>query len=84
VPAAIHVTPEALVGGALARVRDGDLITLDAEAGSLEIAVDAAEFAARPAAATPPEGVGHGRELFASLRALAGAADAGASVLFEN
>jgi phosphogluconate dehydratase len=84
VPAAIHVTPEALVGGALARVRDGDVITLDAEAGRLEIAVDPAEFAARPAAPAPPEGVGHGRELFASLRALAGAADAGASVLFEN
>jgi phosphogluconate dehydratase len=84
VPAAIHVTPEALVGGALARVRDGDLITLDAEAGTLEIAIDPAEFAARPAAPAPPEGVGHGRELFASLRGLAGAADAGASVLFEN
>ena len=84
VPAAIHVTPEALNGGALARVRDGDLITVDAEAGTLEIAVDPAEFAARPAAAPPPEGIGHGRELFATLRRLAGAADAGASVLFEN
>ncbi|MDO9338793.1 MAG: phosphogluconate dehydratase [Caulobacter sp.] len=84
VPAAIHVTPEALSGGALARVRDGDVITLDAEAGTLTIAVDPAEFAARPAAQAPPAGIGHGRELFASLRSLAGAADAGASVLFEN
>ncbi|MDB5469467.1 MAG: phosphogluconate dehydratase [Caulobacter sp.] len=84
VPAAIHVTPEALTGGALARVRDGDVITLDAEAGTLTIAVDAAEFAARTPAAPPPEGIGHGRELFATLRGLAGAADAGASVLFEN
>ncbi len=84
VPAAIHVTPEALTGGGLARVRDGDIITLDAEAGTLSIAVDAAEFAARIPAAPPPEGIGHGRELFAALRALAGAADAGASVLFEN
>jgi phosphogluconate dehydratase len=84
VPAAIHVTPEALNGGALARVRDGDVITLDAEAGTLTIAVDAAEFAARTPAPPPPEGIGHGRELFASLRGLAGAADAGASVLFEN
>lgn len=84
VPAAIHVTPEALNGGALARVRDGDVITLDAEAGTLTIAVDADEFAARTPAPPPPEGIGHGRELFASLRGLAGAADAGASVLFEN
>ncbi|WP_271067902.1 phosphogluconate dehydratase [Caulobacter sp. NIBR1757] len=84
VPAAIHVTPEALNGGALARVRDGDVITLDAEAGTLTIAVDPAEFAARTPAAPPPDGIGHGRELFASLRSLAGAADAGASVLFEN
>lgn len=84
VPAAIHVTPEALTGGALARVRDGDMITLDAEAGTLTLAVDPAEFAARPAAAPPPEGIGHGRELFAAFRGLAGAADAGASVLFES
>ena len=84
VPAAIHVTPEALTGGALARVRDGDIITLDAEAGTLTMAIDPAEFAARPAATPPPEGIGHGRELFAAFRGLAGAADAGASVLFES
>lgn len=84
VPAAIHVTPEALIGGPLARVRDGDLITLDAESGTLTIAVDPDAFAARQPADPPPEGIGHGRELFANLRRLAGAADAGASVLFEN
>jgi len=84
VPAAIHVTPEALAGGALARIRDGDLITLDAEAGILSIAVDEGELAARLPAQPPVLGPGHGRELFASLRSLAGAADAGASVLFEN
>ncbi|HYE45354.1 MAG TPA: phosphogluconate dehydratase [Caulobacter sp.] len=84
VPAAIHVTPEALTGGPLARVRSGDLITVDAEAGILTIAVDEAELSARPPAAAPVMGPGHGRELFASLRSLAGAADTGASVLFEN
>ena len=47
VPAAIHVTPEAADGGPLARVRDGDMIRLDAEAGTLEVLVDAAEWAAR-------------------------------------
>jgi phosphogluconate dehydratase len=84
VPAAIHVTPEALNGGPLARIRDGDMITLDAEAGTLTIAVDEAELAARAPAQAPAPGPGHGRELFASLRSLAGPADAGASVLFEN
>jgi phosphogluconate dehydratase len=82
VPAAIHVTPEAISGGPLARVRTGDIIHLDAEAGLLEIRVDAAEFAARPAAQAPVLSPGHGRELFAAFRRLAGSADAGASVLF--
>jgi phosphogluconate dehydratase len=84
VPAAIHVTPEAADGGALARVRDGDLIRLDAEAGVLEIKVDAAEFAARAPAVAPPAGFGYGRELFGVMRRAAGPAEAGASVLFAN
>ena len=84
VPAAIHVSPEAADGGALARVRDGDLIRLDAHAGLLEIKVDAAEFAARAPAVAPPAGFGYGRELFAGLRRAAGPAEAGASVLFED
>jgi phosphogluconate dehydratase len=84
VPAAIHVTPEAADGGALARVRDGDLIRLDAEAGVLEIKVDAAEFAARASAVAPPAGFGYGRELFGGMRRAVGPADAGASVLFAN
>lgn len=49
VPAAIHVTPEAIDGGPIARIQDGDLIHLDAIAGTLEVLTDAAEFAARPA-----------------------------------
>ena len=52
VPAAIHVSPEALAGGPLAKVRDGDIIRLDAVAGTLEALVDAAEWAAREAATT--------------------------------
>ncbi|MBP0651029.1 dihydroxy-acid dehydratase, partial [Mycobacterium tuberculosis] len=47
VPSAIHVTPEAAAGGAIARVRDGDIIRLDTAAGTLDVLVDAAEFAAR-------------------------------------
>ena len=49
VPAAIHVSPEALAGGPLAKVRDGDLIRLDAVAGTLQALVDPASWAAREA-----------------------------------
>ncbi|WP_436499172.1 phosphogluconate dehydratase [Actinokineospora sp. HUAS TT18] len=81
VPAAIHLTPEAAAGGPLARVRDGDLICLDAEAGSVEIMVDPAEFAARVPDTQPGTApLGTGRELFAPLRAAVGPADRGASV----
>jgi len=81
VPAAIHVTPEAALGGPLARVHDGDVITVDADAGTLSIDVDAAEFGGRAATGTAQLGVtGTGRELFASFRAAVGSADTGASV----
>ena len=82
VPAAIHVTPEAACGGAIAKVRDGDIIRLDAMHSVLEIKVDPAELAARPASKRPPGGSGYGRELFSGMRSLAGPADQGASVLF--
>jgi phosphogluconate dehydratase len=80
VPAAIHVSPESLCGGPLARVRDGDVIRLDARAGTLELLGDAAEFAARGPAplANPPVMGGSGRELFASFRAHATDAESGA------
>ncbi|WP_017933005.1 phosphogluconate dehydratase [Nocardioides sp. Iso805N] len=81
VPAAIHVTPEAALGGPLARVQDGDVITVDAVNGTLSIAVDAGEFARREATGSAPLDVtGTGRELFASFRAAVGSADTGASV----
>ncbi|MFD7074664.1 phosphogluconate dehydratase [Nocardioides sp. NPDC059952] len=83
VPAAIHLTPEAALGGPLARVQDGDLITVDAVAGTLTIGVDADEFAHRPATGRAPldaEWRGTGRELFAAFRATVGSADTGASV----
>jgi phosphogluconate dehydratase len=81
VPAAIHVTPEAALGGPLARVQDGDVITIDAVTGRLSIDVEAEEFARRPATGSAPVDVtGTGRELFASFRASVGSADTGASV----
>jgi len=83
VPAAIHVTPEAADGGPLARVRDGDLIRLDAHAGRLELLMDEREFNSRAPAVAKPAGFGYGRELFGWMRRVAGPADAGACTLFE-
>ena len=79
VPSAIHVSPEALPDGPLARVRDGDLIRLDGRNGTLEaVGVD---LAARPAANSPPPPVGTGRELFALMRMHVSDAEAGASAM---
>jgi len=79
IPAAIHVTPEAARGGAIGKVRDGDLVRLDSESGTLEVLVDAAEFNARAIAAnTSPGAHDLGRNLFANNRALVGPADQGA------
>lgn len=80
VPAAIHVTPEALDGGAIARIRDGDIVCLDAEAGTLTLRVDAATLKTRAPAAhdLDHDRWGTGRELFAGLRALVGPAEQGA------
>jgi len=81
VPAAIHLTPEASVGGPLARVQDGDLVTLDADAGVLELHVAPYELDARAASRPDDSRVfGSGRELFSAFRAHVGPADQGASV----
>ena len=84
VAAAIHVTPEALDGGPIARLRDGDIICLDSERGTLTVKVDPSAFAARSAATPPPPGLGLGRELFAAFRNSVSAAESGASVLFAS
>jgi len=84
VPAAIHVTPEAAMGGVLANVRDGDVIRLNGHTGELEILVDPPELSARAAAPTPPAGFGYGRELFGWMRRAAGPAEAGACALFGD
>lgn len=85
IPAAIHLTPEAATDASpIARLRDGDRIRLDADAGTIEVLVDAAEFAARPAPAPPNRKfAGTGRELFESFRHAVGPADAGASIFGE-
>ena len=81
VPAAIHLTPEASVGGPLARVRDGDLVSLDADAGILDLHVADHELTEREADRPDDSFVyGTGRELFAAFRSHVGPADEGASV----
>jgi phosphogluconate dehydratase len=79
VPAAIHVSPEALPDGPLARVRDGDLIRLDAREGILDaVAID---LATRPPVNSPSPPTGTGRELFAMMRLHVDGAEAGASAM---
>jgi phosphogluconate dehydratase len=80
VPAAIHVAPEAAADGPLARLRDGDMVTVDARTGRLAAAAD---LAARAPVAADLSGndYGVGREMFAAFRARVSDATAGASAL---
>jgi phosphogluconate dehydratase len=73
VPAAIHVSPEVAMGGPLAKLRDGDVIRLDAVAGTLDVRMADDEWAARSLATLPESlcaanALGMGRELFAGMR----------------
>ncbi|MBK5145466.1 phosphogluconate dehydratase [Budviciaceae bacterium BWR-B9] len=81
VPAAIHITPEAYVGGLLAKVRDGDLIQVDGTTGQINLLVDEAELASREVIqpVLSDSHVGMGRELFSALRAQISGAEEGAS-----
>ena len=83
VPAAIHVTPEAAAGGALARVLDGDWVTVNCIEGTLTLHVDETELAARPNAPTPESGTGWGRELFSAFRDNVSDAHLGASIFYK-
>jgi phosphogluconate dehydratase len=80
VPAAIHVTPEALGGGPLALLRDGDVVRLSAETGVLETLAD---LSGREPAVASGEAWGMGRELFAMFRAGAGSAETGGSAMLD-
>src|SRR5688572_21461367 len=82
VPSAIHLTPEAAADGPISRLRDGDIIRLDARAGVLEVQLDAATLAARqPVKPELAAAHGVGRELFTRLREGATPADEGASII---
>ena len=80
VPAAIHMSPEALLGGDIGKIRTGDLIRFDAEKGELNVLVDAAEWQARsePTPDLSKNQHGCGRDLFAGFRSLASSAETGA------
>ena len=84
VPAAIHISPEAVKGGPLAKLRDGDVVRLCANRGSPEALVDAAEWDSREHEKQPPAEPGVGRELFAIMRHFADEAEKGGSAMLAE
>lgn len=85
VPAAIHVSPEAIAGGPLARLRDGDRVRVDGVNGELRVLVDDAEWHARSLEPAPQDGnLGCGRELFAFMRNAMSSAEEGACSFTES
>ncbi|MCU0901588.1 MAG: phosphogluconate dehydratase [Cypionkella sp.] len=81
VPAAIHVSPEAAKAGPLARLRDGDVIRLDAVAGTLSVLADDFDSRAPVTVDLSANGFGIGRELFDVFRQTVGTSDTGAGVV---
>ncbi|MBH0041320.1 phosphogluconate dehydratase [Pseudoalteromonas sp. SWXJZ10B] len=80
VPAAIHLAPEAVEGGIIAKIREGDLVTLDAPNGILKVHVSDEDLAKREAELSQPSATfGTGRELFTGFRNIVSSADLGAS-----
>ncbi|UTW55842.1 phosphogluconate dehydratase [Kordiimonas sp. SCSIO 12610] len=80
VPAAIHITPEALDGGNIGRVQTGDMMRLNANTGELEVIVEAEEFEARDIPTAPARSLTVGRNMFTPFQSLVGRASEGASV----
>ena len=80
VPAAIHVVPEALDGGPVSRIQDGDLVRLDAVKGTLEVLTEGALEREPATADLSAHQHGTGRELFSLFRRSVASADEGASV----
>lgn len=86
VPAAIHLTPEALAGGLIAKIQDGDLVRLDANEGTLSVLISDEELNSREAAVQDltASHQGMGRELFSAQRILVSGAEQGACSLFND
>ncbi len=81
VPFAIHCTPEALAGGLIGKVQDGDLIRMDACNNLLELKVSQEILAERQPASPPPESAAPGHGIFAALRRVLSGAEEGASAV---
>jgi phosphogluconate dehydratase len=81
VPAAIHMSPESELGGPLARLRDGDIVVLDANAGTLEAQVSAADLQQRSLAIPPKVAETLGRRLFSAFRTEVSLSSQGASAI---
>lgn len=87
VPAAIQVTPEAKLGGAIGKIRDGDTVIVDSDAGTLTVDVAQDELDARESIQfddAPPTEYGFGRELFTLFRNNAGPAEQGAGPVIDG
>ncbi|WP_294352045.1 phosphogluconate dehydratase [uncultured Sphingomonas sp.] len=84
VPCAIHVSPEALGGGNIGLIRDGDMVRVDAVAGTLDMLVEADTLNARERPTQPPAPSGMGRELFGMFRGQADEAEKGASAMLAG
>ena len=82
VPACIHVSPEAVTGGPIAKLKDGDLVRVDATFGTLEVLEDGFEAREAVTVDLTANTVGMGRELFETFRRNAGPATEGACSLF--
>lgn len=84
VPAAIHVTPEAIKGGILAKVKTGDMLELNTQTGAMDILISEEELAKREAKMpdVAKHQVGMGREMFAGMRSTLTGAEQGACSLF--
>jgi phosphogluconate dehydratase len=84
VPAAIHCTPEALGGGPLSRLQNGDMVRLCANSGSIEVLVNPEEWSSRISVNAPDDSDGVGRELFAFMRTGASGAEQGGSAMLSG
>jgi len=81
VPSAIHVAPEALDGGLIGKLQDGDIVRVDAVAGRLEVLTEGVEDRAPAAPDLSANAHGVGREMFEIFRRTAGPASEGAGVV---
>ena len=84
VPCAIHCSPEAQLSGAIGLIRDGDIVRVDAVAGTLDALVGAEDWSHRTPAKSPPPADGVGREFFTLFRDAADEAEKGASAVLSS